>query len=112
MERQIIPWALKLQKLFDEQKYFELHDELEEWWVNFECCKKSFPEYLTRIKLQAIIQLVVAMHHSTNNNLAGFEILLQKASLKLGKSISTKKDALIQIKDFLDELSFHSKSGE
>lgn len=108
----MISLASKLQKLFNEQKYFELHDELEQWWVNFESCANPFSEYFTQIRLQAIIQLVVAMHHLVNNNFVGFEILLQKASFKLGNSISSKEDALKQIKEFLDKLSFYSKSGE
>ncbi|MDX1919239.1 MAG: DUF309 domain-containing protein [Candidatus Caenarcaniphilales bacterium] len=94
----------QLIQLFREEKYFELHDELEILWTNYDLQENTLKGKTTKHKLQAVIQLSVALHHLKNENLKGCEILLQKASSKLEKSICNQLSAKTEIENFLNDL--------
>ena len=74
-------------------QFYALHDLLEDYWKH----QKEGPE---KIKIQALLQLVVSMHHKQNNNHKGFEILYAKASTKLGL---VKELSISEIHRFLEK---------
>lgn len=63
--------------LFNSQKYFEAHEELEDLWLKAEGDRKSF--------LHGLIQVAAAFHHQRRNNPDGFGSLLEKGCAKLQK---------------------------
>lgn len=64
-------------RLFNEQEFFECHDELEELW------SETMGE--ERLFLQGLIQAAVALFHFGNGNLGGARKMYQSAWDKLGK---------------------------
>lgn len=67
---------LKFIKLFNEQKFFESHETLEDLWKRTEGELKLF--------YQGLIQAAVALHHLTKGNLYGafYEFQASKEKLK------------------------------
>jgi len=63
-------------RLFNEGRYFECHDVLEELW------RETFGE--ERLFDQGLIQAAVAMFHLENNNLGGAARMFEAACTKLG----------------------------
>lgn len=73
-----------INELFAQRKFFELHEKLELIWL-------AEPESKNKKFIQALIQLIVALHHAQNKNYKGFEILRQKALSKLKFNIQDYK---------------------
>jgi predicted metal-dependent hydrolase len=57
--------------LFNAGEYFQAHEYWEDWWR-----ESSQPEKLT---VQAIVQVAVAMHHSSTGNVIGAQSVMQRA---------------------------------
>jgi predicted metal-dependent hydrolase len=57
--------------LFDEGRYFESHDVLEEVWQGLRGPHRPF--------LQGLIQTAVAFHHAANGNVAGAASVMERA---------------------------------
>ena len=64
-------------RLFNEHRFFEAHEALEEVWL------KERGE--ARTLLHGLIQIAAAFHHYSRANLPGFNSLLKKGSAKLDK---------------------------
>lgn len=62
-------------RLFNEEKFFECHEALEQAWLAASGGQKLF--------LQGLIQVAVAMHHLRRNNLEGAGRLLSAGIQKL-----------------------------
>jgi predicted metal-dependent hydrolase len=62
-------------KLFNEAKFFDAHEVLEDVW-------RAAPEP-EKLFLQGLIQLAVALHHHSTGNLVGACSLLDRAALNL-----------------------------
>ena len=62
-------------RLFNEGAYFEAHEVLEDVWRAAPVQDKTF--------LQGLVQLAVAFHHRSTENLAGAASVLRKASRNL-----------------------------
>lgn len=78
--------AQKFLDLLFENKYFELHEELEAIWLQVQ--DKSL-----KLQIQGVIQLSVALYHWENNNLKGVEKLTKLACEKLNiqEKLTTEK---------------------
>ena len=70
-------------ELFNEQKYWECHEELEHHWL--EDAGDN-----ARLIYWAVIQVAAAMYHYRDDNLEGVHGLLYKAKDKLGRGIQNK----------------------
>ncbi|MDJ0625306.1 MAG: DUF309 domain-containing protein [Candidatus Caenarcaniphilales bacterium] len=66
-----------LVNLVEESDYFRLHELLEDYW------NELLENDPTKIKVQGLIQVTVALHHLKNANQKGFEILKEKGLKKL-----------------------------
>ena len=66
-------------RLFNEQKYWECHEELEHHWL--EDAGDN-----ARLIYWAVIQVAAAMYHYRDGNLAGIHGLLAKAKDKLNRA--------------------------
>jgi predicted metal-dependent hydrolase len=62
-------------RLFNAREFFEAHEVLEEVWRAAPAAEKKF--------LQGIIQIAVALHHSSRGNLAGAQSLMRRAASNL-----------------------------
>jgi predicted metal-dependent hydrolase len=62
-------------QLFNERRFYEAHDVLEEAWRPLRGPGRSF--------LQGLIQVAVAFHHLEQGNLAGARSVLQRAEGRL-----------------------------
>ncbi len=62
-------------RLFNERKFFDSHEVLEELWRRDETVRRLF--------LQALIHLAVAFHHARSGNRRGAERQLRKGLRKL-----------------------------
>jgi predicted metal-dependent hydrolase len=86
-------------KLLNNQQFYNLHDHLEEHWNTLE-------EGPVKLKVQALIQLVVALHHEQKGNQKGFKILAQKAFSKLRMPLNLSKIQILNlIKALIGELA-------
>jgi len=63
-------------ELYNEQKYWECHEELEHHWLEYRGDN-------ARLVFWAIIQAAAAMYHFNDNNLIGIHGLIAKAQDKL-----------------------------
>ncbi|MBV8891164.1 MAG: DUF309 domain-containing protein [Acidobacteria bacterium] len=63
-------------RLFNERKFFDAHEVLEEVWRAAPRDRKKF--------LQGLIQLAVALHHHSRGNRVGAMSLLRRAARNLG----------------------------
>ncbi len=66
-------------QLFNEKKYWECHEELEEWWIED---KADMARYV----YWAVIQVAAAMVHYRESNLIGAQELMKKAKEKFKKA--------------------------
>ena len=62
-------------QLFNEHRFFEAHEALEEAWLKERGEAKTL--------LHGLIQIAAAFHHYSRANLGGFNSLLKKGSAKL-----------------------------
>lgn len=62
-------------RLFNEHRFFEAHEALEEIWLKEHGQTKTF--------LHGLIQIAAAFHHYSRANLAGFCSLMDKGCKKL-----------------------------
>lgn len=62
--------------LFNQQKYWECHEELEDFWI-------ENPGDNVRYVFWAIIQIATSMYHYRDGNLNGTQGMLQKAQDKI-----------------------------
>ncbi|MGH9396904.1 MAG: DUF309 domain-containing protein [Terriglobia bacterium] len=62
-------------RLFNEHRFFEAHEALEEIWLKEHGEAKTF--------LHGLIQIAAAFHHYTRANLPGFRSLMNKGCKKL-----------------------------
>ena len=62
-------------QLFNEAHFFEAHEALEDVWRASSGPEKKF--------LQGLVQLAVAFHHHSQNNLVGARSLLERATRNL-----------------------------
>lgn len=64
--------------LFNEQKYWECHEDLEHWWL------EDVGDHVRNV-YWAVIQVAAAMIHYRNGNLIGARGLIIKAKEKFGR---------------------------
>lgn len=62
-------------QLFNERRFFEAHEALEEIWLS--------ERGRTRTFLHGLIQIAAAFHHYSRANMAGFRSLIDKGCKKL-----------------------------
>ncbi len=62
-------------ELYDQGKFYECHDVLEELWLEMGARRRSF--------YQGMLQCAVARHHAGNGNLHGAKILYHDGTAKL-----------------------------
>lgn len=64
-------------RLFNEHKFFEAHETLEEIWLQ--------EQGEAKILLHGLIQIAAAFHHAMRANMRGFDSLLKKGRAKLDR---------------------------
>lgn len=69
--------------LFNNQMYWECHEELEDYW-------RENPSDNARYVFWAVIQVATAAYHYRNNNILGVQGLIKKTKDKLEKCESLK----------------------
>tara|TARA_B100000886_G_C20401734_1_gene482889 strand:- start:393 stop:800 length:408 start_codon:yes stop_codon:yes gene_type:complete len=90
---------LKIKKgveLFNEQKYWECHEELEHHWL--EDAGDN-----ARLIYWAIIQVAAAMYHYRDENLEGVHGLIYKAKDKLNRAVKNN----VETKFLLEAINWH-----
>ena len=76
--------------MFNEQKYWECHEELEHHWL-----EDSGDN--ARLIYWAVIQVAAAMYHYRDKNLIGVQGLLKKARDKLVRAEKNKVETLFYL---------------
>jgi hypothetical protein len=80
MDNHMIAWPSRCLKLLDADRYHDLHDLLEEIWV-------EQPPGQYRTYLQGLIQLAVCLHHWQGGNHAGYKVLRERGLKKLDRDL-------------------------
>jgi uncharacterized protein len=81
-------------ELFNEAKYFEAHEALEDVWRASPPAEKKF--------FQGLVQVAVAFHHHSTGNLVGMRSVLHRAAKNLAPAPADF--AGIDLKRLLDSL--------
>ena len=76
-------------ELFNEQKYWECHEELERYWADN-------PGDEVRVVFWAVIQVATAMYHFREGNFQGVRGMMSKAQEKIerGEKLKVESDIL------------------
>jgi predicted metal-dependent hydrolase len=82
-------------RLFNEQRFFDAHEVLEDVWRAAPAQQKRF--------LQGLIQLAVALHHHSRGNTVGALSLLKRAARNL--AAEPAQDRGIHLSELLQSIS-------
>ncbi len=83
-------------ELFNQQKYWECHEELEHHWLEDAGDK-------ARLVYWAVIQVAAAMYHFRDDNIEGVHGLLFKAKDKLRRGVQGR----VETRFLLEEINWH-----
>lgn len=90
--------------LFNQQKYWECHEELENFWI-------ENPGNNVRYVFWAILQIATSMYHYREGNLIGASGMLEKARNKIGECEKSQVETSL-LNEYLSWTRFKNLVGQ